>query len=254
MRECSKCNAEATLVATKRFHTFTIKNRYYCDKCYAIIEKKDDLVLLFSLIASLVLLTASIFLFINTRKNVQQTKLQAIEIQRQAKDFDNDGVVDIWEQQATDKQIKNFNTLGYPCEEMEETKTASRPMLAVIPAGKWIDKFNNDKVFRNTINFPTVMANFIEKYTNPESKVQLDNLLLTTTGEIAFVLKRFSDTQKNLGNQEIKENSEAGGKAENSSKPAVDATVCYEKLSTREARQIVKILDIPPDRLTAAYR
>ncbi len=260
MRECNECNAEATLVATKRFHVFTTHDRFYCEKCHSKIERKDDIILLVSLFASLILLGAAIFLYNNNSKSTLKTEADAIEIQRQARDFDNDGVVDIWEEQATDAQISNFNTLGYPCEDIEGTATSSRAILAVIPSSNWIEKFKNNKGFKNALNYPAVMGAFIEKYTNPENVHQLDNVLLTTSGEIAFVVKEFSKAPKNWENQEIKkekanpDDDQAEKTNTKSTVPLLDATVCYEQLSRREAKQVAQILGIPEEGLTAAYR
>jgi hypothetical protein len=260
MRECNNCDAEATLVATKRFHAITTHDRFYCDKCHSEIERKDDIILLVSLFASLLLLGAAIFLYNNTTKSTLKTEADAIEIQRQARDFDNDGVVDIWEEQATDAQISNYNSLGYPCEDIEGTATSSRAILAVIPSSKWIAKFKNNKGFKNALNYPVVMGSFIEKYTNPESVHQLDNALLTTSGEIAFVVKKFAKAPKTWENHEIKPEkaTPATDQAEEvepkSTVPLLDATVCYEQLSRREAKQVAKILGISEEGLTAAYR
>ena len=264
IRECSKCDADATLVATKRFHTFGTKDRFYCDKCYSELERRDDIILLVSLVASLLLLAASIFLYINTRQIVKKTQNDAIQIERQARDFDNDGVVDIWEQQATDEQIKNFNTLGYPCEDIEGTETSSRALVAVIPSSKWLPIYKNNKDFKNTLNYPAVMDTFIEKFTVPSNVLQLSNILLTTNGEIAFVVKKFSKPPQKWEKQEIVEDKKPDTKEEAEEKeeqlepkspvPILDARVCYEQLSKREAKRVAEMLEIPADRLTAAYK
>lgn len=263
MPVCSKCGGSAVLEATKRFHAIPRQRRLFCDECYSGEEKHEDFILLIGLGVSILLLVASIAAFVWGSEKFRKDRTEAVKIERQARDFDADGVVDIWEQQATREQINNFARVGYPCEALEGKDKTSPPMLAVISAERWVEIFRSNKNVRNSINYPMAMEKFLAKYTNPNNTSQLDGVFLTTSADIAWVIKKYTkppsawpppiipseDEKKGSGktrSKREKENEEEATPTP-SPVPVLNVNICYEKVSKREARSFAQSFGVPSE-------
>jgi len=192
MAKCDVCKAPARYVARKRFNLLPIKQRYLCDLHKKKFERGEDVFVLLALIISVAFLVFSVI-------HDQQAK-RIVAVQQQIEkqklyeelDLDRDGRVSLFEAQATDKQIANFNTFGYPffdvLEPHEPTKSVKK-RIALNDFRKWLQENTPaDVTMISYFPHPKLMQSFLDQHTQQSSDPFLNGIYLTHDGYLAFVL------------------------------------------------------------------
>ncbi len=259
MHKCERCGEKATLYATKRFGLFSIRRRYYCDSCFTKVDKRQDKILIITLIFSVFLMVFFLYLLFVPPDRFFQSEKQLTETARRLeKDFDRDGVLDLWEIQAREKQIRNFKLFGYPWESAYGGKEPTRASLASLPVKEWLELFENNNEVKNAFNFSSVMEDVQKKYTDPDSPRQLDRVFLTMNRDIAFIVKTYSLPPSKWATLSPTPPSENGKTAKKKdagapAPPVIEAFVFYEKLKKSEGLELARLFGVPPKKLPVSY-
>jgi hypothetical protein len=263
LHPCSKCGETAVLYSTKRYHLFSTQRRFYCQNCQSGIEKREDLLLIFNLVFAALFVTAMVFLnTMGLSRNKNNDALIAQKILE--RDFDGDGQIDLWELQATQQQIDNFKQLGYPWEVVESGNNPTRAFLLSTSPREWSVLERSNAELKNIFNFPDVMSRFIAKNTNPASPVQIDRVFLTSSRDVAFILKKYSIPPSEWPPVEATPSPAPKGKQplkkeekEFRMPPSVtieETFVCYEQLKRSEGLLVARLFGIPDEKLPPSFQ
>lgn len=253
---CRICGEKAEWAVEKRYYLFKSDDRYFCDLHYRKSVRRNDFQLALLVLVTAVLLAAAIFNSIRAEHAAIEAKRIAEATVVNERDFDSDGFIDLWESQATQTQIHNFAQFRYPCESVEGQKSASRAVLATMTPAAWKTLTAADSHIRLGLNYPAVMARFMESVTSPTSTAQLDRVFLTADRDIAFLIRRY---EKSPAEWPAPTPSPSKSGKKNGDDPTtppvavVDAWICYERLSEKEGLEFATAFGIEAKNLPVAY-
>ncbi|MCB1154346.1 hypothetical protein KDL45_11905 [bacterium] len=253
MPTCEVTGKSAELIASKRFHLIPTRDRYYTKAAYAKVRRNEDIILSFLLLLALAAVTATGYL--SFEEQAEQTRQVKAAEQKalMASDFNGDGVLDLWESQATPTMAQAFRQTGYPWEDTSGKDEPTRAVLATIPVAKWKEIFETNDNVRNAFNFPTVMELSLEKKTDPNNNVQIDRVFLTMDGAIGFIIKTYEQPPSQWPPTPTPAKARGGTPVPTPQHPYSDLVVGYENLTRADLQLLATVFGVKPEYWPPAY-
>ena len=194
MATCDKCDKPIMFVATKRMNLIPIRRRHLCEYHKKQFERTEDLFLILALLISVGLFIGSMRYerHLEQMRLIEQTRLDQ---QRMVElDLNADGLISIFEEQATETQRKNARITGYPFIQVylpdERPQSDIRRRLQVASFINGIEKKDDAGItILSRFPFPKMMKQFLLSHTSPDCNRCLHAIYLTKDGYLAFLLK-----------------------------------------------------------------
>ncbi len=262
MAVCRVCGARADVVTTRKLHLFPTDERYFCDRHFAAAVRSQDTSLGLFVLFSIAALVGAIFFKIDVERTEEANRLELQNRTIAERDFDRDGYLDVWETQAGPNQIDAYRRVGYPWATVAGEAASEKTPFVTIPVADWQKMIENNVDVRVAMNFPQAMRGFVEKLTDPHSATQIERVFLTTSRDLAMIVRTYEKPPA-----EWPPNARATPKpAKKKGDAAADATpapppvktvatwLCYEPLTLKEGVLVTQVLGLKPESLPFAYQ
>jgi hypothetical protein len=199
MTGCDKCERPAKFLATRRLGVFRAKPQYLCERHAKIFERTEDVILTVGLVLAVAFFVVS---FLRDHR-LGQDQARAAEQKRIADlDLDGDGVVSVFEEQATEEQRRNFRLTGYPFVQVfqpgQQPDMTIRHRIEPAHLTAAVDNPSSPKPLATYFPHPRLMRRFVDQHTAPNCQSCLSAVYLTEDDYLAFLLKSPSTGQINM--------------------------------------------------------
>jgi hypothetical protein len=192
MIRCRHCSLDAKYKVIRRFNAVPIRPLYLCEIHRKRFERVQDFLLISALVLTLALFVIS-FMTDQANKNEVATVERIQESQVFAeKDLDRDGRISWFEEQVTTGQMAYFRELGYPFTTVLSPTAPTRALKRRIDVAALLQAVREptpeNQIILTMFPHPKLMKAFLDKYSAPDAKPNLQAVMLTHDGELAFVL------------------------------------------------------------------